>query len=61
MIDDADYGNGTVFIDIIDLKSRRLIWQGRGIQVLDGNQEIRESRINNVVEKILKIYPPEFD
>jgi hypothetical protein len=58
-IDEKEYTEGAVFVDIVDAINRQLIWQGRGTQVLKGDLENSESRINNSIEKILKTYPPQ--
>ena len=62
-----DYGNqistrtrGSLYIDLIDTKSKELVWQGRGIGTLDNTQNIqkKEERIKEFVSQILKKYPP---
>ena len=47
-----------IFIDIIDAKSKQLIWQGKGIGYLDNRTENRDEMISNYVNKILAYYPP---
>lgn len=49
---------GTLYIDIIDAKSKELIWQGIGEGALTQNPEYKEARINEFVTKILTKYPP---
>lgn len=49
---------GTLFIDIIDAKTKELVWQGEGIGYLTKNTEKKEARIKEFVSKILEQYPP---
>lgn len=51
--------SGTLFIDIIDAKSKQLIWQGEGDGPIFRNQKKKEERIQEFVTQILKQYPPE--
>lgn len=49
---------GTLFIDIIDAKTKELIWQGEGSGYLSKNTGKKEARIKEFVSKILEQYPP---
>lgn len=49
---------GTLFIDIIDAKTKELIWQGEGSGYLTKNTTKKEARIKEFVSKILEQYPP---
>lgn len=49
---------GTLFIDFIDRKNNQLVWQGLGTGILSLEMEKKEERINEIVTKILKKYPP---
>ena len=49
---------GALYIDIIDTKSKQLIWQGKGIGVLSSTKANRDELIENFVNKILEVYPP---
>ena len=49
---------GTLFIDIIDAKSKELVWQGEGSGYLTKNTEKKDARIKEFVSKILEQYPP---
>jgi hypothetical protein len=55
-----EYHVGTLFIDLIDTKVNRLVWQGRGERVIDENAsaETREKRISDGVTQIFYNYPP---
>ena len=50
---------GALYIDVIDTKSKQLIWQGKGIGVLSSNKSNRDELVNDFVTKILEVYPPE--
>ncbi len=49
---------GTLFIDILDAKSKEMIWQGEGSGYLTKDTEKKEARIKEFVSKILDQYPP---
>jgi hypothetical protein len=49
---------GTLFINIIDAKTKELIWQGEGSGYLTKNTTKKEARIKEFVSKILEQYPP---
>ncbi len=51
---------GSLYIDLIDAKTRELIWQGRGVGTLNniGNIEKKEARIREFVTEIMEKYPP---
>jgi hypothetical protein len=54
------YVEGTLFVDMIDVSKKQLVWQGRAVGVLDPNAsaEKRETNINTVIEQIFTKYPP---
>lgn len=49
---------GTLFIDIIDNKTKELVWQGSGSGYLTTDTERKDARIAEFVSKILERYPP---
>lgn len=49
---------GTLFIDIIDAKTKELVWQGEGSGYLTTNTDKKDARIKEFVSKILEQYPP---
>ena len=57
----SKYTEGTLFIDIIERKGKKLVWQGVGTGFLTKSKkpEKREANINTFVNKILGKYPPE--
>lgn len=50
---------GTLFIDLIDAKSKELIWQGIGTGYLSHNTEKKDERANEFVTQILSQFPPQ--
>ena len=54
------YTEGTLFVDVIDAKSKEMIWQGIGSGALSTRSvERKEERIKEFVQEILSEYPPE--
>ena len=49
---------GTLYIDIVDAKTKELVWQGLGTGYLTTNFEKKDERIAEFVSKILEKYPP---
>jgi hypothetical protein len=50
---------GTLFIDLIDAKTKELVWQGEGNGYLTKDTEKKDARIKEFVDKILAQYPPQ--
>lgn len=59
-IDVDRYVEGTLFVDMIDVSKKQLVWQGRAVKTIDpeSSAEKRESTINNAVKQIFTHYPP---
>jgi hypothetical protein len=59
-VDVQQYKQGTLVLDIIDDKSKELIWRGIATGALpkNPNPEDIENKINDVVEKVLENFPP---
>lgn len=55
------YTDGTLFISIIDMKTKKLIWQGIGTKTLDENlsADKREEAINSSIQQIMANFPPQ--
>lgn len=62
------YGNnvststeGSLYIDLIDARTRDLVWQGRGVGTLNNTSNVarKEERIREFVSQILEQYPPD--
>lgn len=56
----SKYTEGTLFVDLIDAKSKELAWQGIGSGALNtsGNVTKKEERIKEFVGEIMAKYPP---
>tara|TARA_A200000159_G_scaffold111990_1_gene105024 strand:+ start:121 stop:645 length:525 start_codon:yes stop_codon:yes gene_type:complete len=50
---------GVLYIDLIDAKSKQLVWQGKGKGGISEYTKNRDERIGIFVAEILKNYPPE--
>jgi hypothetical protein len=49
---------GQLFIDIIDAKTKKLVWQGKGRGGIREYDQRRDERINQFVTEILSNFPP---
>jgi len=51
---------GSLFVDLIDAKSKQLVWQGKGVGTIANTRNIekKEERIKEFVYEILQAYPP---
>jgi len=51
---------GSLYIDLVDTKSKQLVWQGKGEGTLANTKNIKkkEQRIKEFVSQIMKQYPP---
>ncbi len=50
---------GTLYIDLIDAKTKELVWQGMGTaNLVTRNMEKKEERIREIVREIAAQYPP---
>lgn len=53
---------GTLFIDLLDAKSNKLIWQGIGYtDIKNRTTEKKEQQLKELIGKILSQYPPGLD
>ena len=48
---------GTLFIDLIDVQQKTMIWEGVAEGLVNPRTETREEQINNVVGMIFKTFP----
>ncbi len=55
----STYIDGTLFINLIDKTSEKIVWQGRGTKTIDedASPKKRESNINYAVKSIFYNYP----
>jgi hypothetical protein len=58
-IDINKYVTGTLFVNVIDKASEKIVWQGRGEKTVDDKltPEKRDAQINDAVASIFKKYP----
>jgi Domain of unknown function (DUF4136) len=49
---------GVLYIDLIDAKTKELVWQGEGSGYLTKDTHKKDERIKTFVSKILEQYPP---
>ena len=52
---------GTLYVNFIDSKNQQLVWQGKGVGVLNEYSKDRDKMIGNFVESILEKFPPTAD
>ena len=50
---------GTLFIDLIDMEKKELIWQGMGTGYISQKTDKKEAQIKEFVQKIMEKYPPQ--
>ncbi|MEE3034952.1 MAG: DUF4136 domain-containing protein [Bacteroidota bacterium] len=50
---------GTLYLNIIDSKSKQLVWQGKGKGLINEYSKNRDERIREFVSKILLTFPPQ--
>lgn len=48
---------GTLFIDLIDVNEKKLVWEGVAEGLMNPRTDTREEKINSVVQLIFKNYP----
>lgn len=55
-----DYDEGTLILDIVDPKTRKLLWRGSATDVVNptASGEARQKKINKAVTRILEKFPP---
>lgn len=55
-----DYIDGTMFINMVDKSTEKIVWQGRGTKTIDedASADKREKNINYAVKQIFTKYPP---
>tara|TARA_B100000676_G_C17669965_1_gene625825 strand:+ start:192 stop:722 length:531 start_codon:yes stop_codon:yes gene_type:complete len=52
---------GTLYVNFIDSKNQQLVWQGKGVGVLNEYSGDRDKMIGNFVLSILEKFPPTAD
>lgn len=57
--DKIEYMDGSLIIDMIDNKQKKLVWQGTVVTEVDKNPENKEQRINRVASSLFAKFPVE--
>ena len=57
-VDVHEYREGTLIIDLVDVKAKKLIWQGLGTSIIPDNPAKLDDKITEAVKKIFSKYPP---
>ncbi len=59
-VDVYQYEEGTLVVDLVDAKTKQLVWRGWATGTVDRTQspEAIEAKINDAVAQIMKRYPP---
>lgn len=55
-----EYTDGTLFISMIDLAEKQLVWQGRATKTIDegASADKKDANITYGMEQVFKNYPP---
>jgi len=56
-INEYDYNEGTLVVDVFDAKKKKLIWEGIGQNTISEDPQARERNIPKAVAAIMKRYP----
>jgi len=59
-VDVYEYEEGSLVVDIVDARTKQLVWRGTATSILDpdATPEERTERINEAVAKMFKDFPP---
>jgi hypothetical protein len=59
-VDVYQYEEGSLIVDIVDARSKQLVWRGTATSIIDpgATPEERTERINEAVAKIFEDFPP---
>ena len=57
-IDAGEYARGTLFIDIVDAKTMRLIWKSVGKVEIDTENKNPDKSLRKLVKKMFRSFPP---
>ena len=59
-VDVYQYVEGSIIVDIVDARTRALVWRGSATSIIDpdATPEERTERINEAVAKMLQDFPP---
>jgi hypothetical protein len=56
---ERDYKEGTLVVDMFDAESRQLVWRGNAEDMLSGNPDKNEKKLDKAVAKMFKKFPPQ--
>ena len=56
-IQNYEYEVGTLVIDVVDTKEKKLIWESIGTGTVDENPQSREKKLPKKVQKIMSKFP----
>jgi hypothetical protein len=59
-VDVYQYEQGSLVLDIVDARTKKLVWRGTATAIIDpgASPEERTKRINEAVAKMLEDFPP---
>ncbi len=55
----STYNVGTLVVDIYDAQTKQIVWRGVGTDTISDKPEKNEKKLNKVLEKMFKKFPPE--
>ncbi len=60
-LDVYEYEEGTLIVDIVDNRSRKLVWRGTAVRTIDpqATPEEKTEHINEAVARIFESFPPQ--
>jgi uncharacterized protein YlxP (DUF503 family) len=53
----TQYTEGTVIVDVIDPKTKDLLWRGQGVAAVSNNEQQYEQELQKTVEAIVDKFP----
>jgi len=56
-----DYLEGTLLIDVLNTKSKKVIWQGKAVAEIKPNNAEQSEKLTSVINKIFLLYPKKKD
>ena len=57
-VDVSQYDEATLIIDIVDAKSKKLVWRGKATKVADGSTAQDPAELQKIISQVLKDFPP---
>jgi len=56
---EQDYKEGTLVVDMFDANSKQLVWRGNAEDMLSGDPDKNEKKLDKAVVKMFKKFPPQ--